>query len=70
MSRYQKAGQKHSVKIAISSFEDVAKFKYLRKPLTDQNCMIEEMRADQIRGMLATVRSRVVFPTGVHECKG
>jgi hypothetical protein len=29
MSRYQKAGQKHSIKIANRSFEDIAEFKYL-----------------------------------------
>jgi hypothetical protein len=29
MSRSQKTGQKHSIKIANGSFEDVEKFKYL-----------------------------------------
>jgi hypothetical protein len=29
MSRYKKAGQKHSIKIENRSFEDVAKLKYL-----------------------------------------
>jgi hypothetical protein len=41
MSRYQKAGQKHSIKI----YEDVAKFKYLGKTLTSQNCMHEETKS-------------------------
>jgi hypothetical protein len=36
MSR-KKAGQKHSIKITNSSFEGVAKFKYLGTMLTDQN---------------------------------
>jgi hypothetical protein len=31
MSRSQKIGKKHSIKIANRSFEDVAKFRYLRK---------------------------------------
>jgi methyltransferase-like protein len=31
MSHYQKAGQKHSIKVANRSFEDVAKFRYLGK---------------------------------------
>jgi hypothetical protein len=31
MSCYEKAGQKHSIKIANRSFEDVAEFKYLGK---------------------------------------
>jgi aspartate carbamoyltransferase regulatory subunit len=39
MSRSQKIGQKHSIKIANRSFEDVTKFKYLGTTLTDQNCM-------------------------------
>jgi hypothetical protein len=45
MSRSQKVGQKHRIKIAESSFELVAKFKYLGPPLTDQNCMHEEIKS-------------------------
>jgi hypothetical protein len=45
MSRCKKAGQKHSIKIADRSFEDVAKFKYLEMTLTDQNCMNEEIKS-------------------------
>jgi hypothetical protein len=36
MSRSQKMGQKHSIKIANMPFEDVAKFKYLGTTLRDQ----------------------------------
>jgi hypothetical protein len=43
MTFSQKIGQKHSIKIANRSFEDVAKFKYLERTLTDQNCMHEEI---------------------------
>jgi hypothetical protein len=35
MSRREKVGQKHSIKIANRSFEDMAKFKYLETTLTD-----------------------------------
>jgi coproporphyrinogen III oxidase-like Fe-S oxidoreductase len=35
MSCCKKAGQKHSIKIAIRSFEDEVKFKYLGTTLTD-----------------------------------
>jgi hypothetical protein len=45
MSRSQKTGQKHSIKIANRSFEDVAEFKYLGTTLTDQNCMHEEIKS-------------------------
>jgi hypothetical protein len=45
MSRSQKIGQKHGIKIANKSFEDVAKFKYLRKTLTDQNYMHEDIKS-------------------------
>jgi hypothetical protein len=45
MSRSQKLGQKRSIKIANKSFEDVAKFQYLRKTLTDQNHMHEEIKS-------------------------
>jgi hypothetical protein len=45
MSRSQKVGQKHSIKATNRSFEDVAKFKYLRTTLTDQNCMHEEIKS-------------------------
>jgi hypothetical protein len=45
MSCCKKAGQKHSIKIANRSFEDVVKFKYLGTTLTDQNCMNEEIKS-------------------------
>jgi hypothetical protein len=45
MSRRQKIGKKHSIKIGNRSFEDVAKFKYLRITLTDQNCTLEEINS-------------------------
>jgi hypothetical protein len=55
MSHSQRIGQKHSIKTANRSFEDVAKFKYLRTTLTDQNCR----HKDYVWGMLATIRFRV-----------
>jgi hypothetical protein len=45
MSCIQKTGQKHSIKIVNRSFEDVVKLKYLRRTLTDQNCMHEEVKS-------------------------
>jgi hypothetical protein len=45
VSRCQKAGQRQSIKIANTSFEDVANFKYLGTTLTDQNCIHEEIKS-------------------------
>jgi hypothetical protein len=45
MSRSQKVGQGHSIKIANRSFAYVAKFKYLGTTLTDQNHMHEEIKS-------------------------
>jgi hypothetical protein len=39
------AGQRHRIKIANRSFEDVVKFKYLGTRLTDKNCMQEEIKS-------------------------
>jgi hypothetical protein len=43
MPRNQKVGNKHSIKVANGSFEDVANFKYLETTLRDQNCIYEEI---------------------------
>jgi hypothetical protein len=45
MSRSQKIEQKHSIKIANRSFEDVAEFRYPGTTLTDQNCMHEKIKS-------------------------
>jgi hypothetical protein len=45
MSCGQKTGQKHIIKVANRSFEDVAKFKYLGNNTTDQNYMHEEIKS-------------------------
>jgi hypothetical protein len=45
MSLNQKIGQKHGITIASRPFEVVAKFKYLRTTLTDQNHMHEETKS-------------------------
>jgi hypothetical protein len=41
----KKAGEKHGIKIVNRSFEGVAKLKYLRTTVTDQNCMQEEIKS-------------------------
>jgi hypothetical protein len=45
VSRCQKAGQKHGIKIANRAFEDVEKFKYFGTTLTHQNCMQEDIKS-------------------------
>jgi hypothetical protein len=50
MSRSQKTGQKHGIKIANRSFEDVAKFRHHGTTLTDQNHMHEEIKSRVISG--------------------
>jgi hypothetical protein len=44
MSRSQRIGQKHSIKVANRSFEVVANFEYLGTTLADQNCTHEETK--------------------------
>jgi hypothetical protein len=44
MLHSQNIGQKHCIKVANRSFEDV-KFKYSGTTLTDQNCMHEEINS-------------------------
>jgi hypothetical protein len=45
MSRSQKLRQKHSIKIATRSFQDVAKFECFGTTLTDRNHIQEEIKS-------------------------
>jgi hypothetical protein len=71
MSHNQKIGQRHSIKVANRSFEDVAEFKYLGTTLTDQNCMCEEIKNRQNSGNACYhLFESLVFPPAVWEHKG
>jgi hypothetical protein len=59
MSRSQKIGQKHSIKIANRSFEGGAKFRYVGTTLTDQNCMHEEIKS----------RLNLIVPVVLYGCE-
>jgi hypothetical protein len=45
VSRCQMAGQRQNIKIGNRTFESEAKFKYLGKTLTDQDCIDEEIKS-------------------------
>jgi hypothetical protein len=45
VSRWQKAGERQRINIANRSFEDVDKFKYFGRTLTDQICIHEEFKS-------------------------
>jgi hypothetical protein len=47
---YQKTGQRHCIKKANSSFEDMVTLKYLGTTLRDQNCIHEEIKSRQNSG--------------------
>jgi hypothetical protein len=44
MSHYQNAEQNRAIKIANNSSEKVAKLRYMRTTLTNQNCIHEEIK--------------------------
>jgi hypothetical protein len=58
ISYRQNAGKSHNMKIGNRLFENVAKFKYLWKTVSDQYLMHEEIRSDSIPVMVATIQFR------------
>jgi len=61
----QNAGHNHHRQTAIKSFENVAKLKYVKMPLTNQNCIYEETKRRLIRGISAKIWHKVCLP-GCH----
>jgi hypothetical protein len=70
MSCYQKAGQKHNIKIVNRSSEDVAQFKYLGTTLTDQNCMYEEIKSRlNSRNVKVEIHKTIILPVVLYGCE-
>jgi hypothetical protein len=65
ISRYQKAEQKHSMKIANRPFEYEIKLKYLETTLTDKNYMHEEIKSRRNKRLLPFGSEPFVFPHAV-----
>jgi ribosomal protein S1 len=59
MSRDQKAGSRHNIKIDNSPFQSVEDFKYLRKTVTNENTVQEEINSKLKSGMLVIIRCRI-----------
>jgi len=64
MSHHQNAGQTHNFLIVTKYFKNVAKFKYLRTKVTNQNCIPEEIKSRLNMGecLLPFTSEYVVFP--------
>jgi hypothetical protein len=56
VSRCQKAGQRQSLKIRNRSFESVASSNIWEQHLQRKIVFMKRLRADKIRGMLATIQ--------------
>jgi hypothetical protein len=56
MSRHPNSGQNRNIRITNKAFESVAKFKYLRMTLTNQNDIHDEIKCRLNSGMLAIIR--------------
>jgi hypothetical protein len=58
LSHHQKTGQKHYIKVANSSYENVTQVKYLRTTVKNKNLVQVEIRRDRFMVMLATIEYR------------
>jgi hypothetical protein len=70
VSRYQKAGQRQSMKIGNRSIEDVAKVKYVGTTLTDQNYIHTEIKSKFRECLLSFGSESLVISPAVQERKG
>jgi hypothetical protein len=61
MPRHLNSEENQNIRIANESFENVAKLKYLRTTLTNQNDIHDEIKSRLIRGMLAIIIQSKIF---------
>jgi hypothetical protein len=54
--------EKTNVTVCLRSFKNVAKFRYLGKPLTNENCMRGEMTSRLNSGKAVTIWCRIFCP--------
>jgi hypothetical protein len=59
MSYHPNSRQNQNIRIANESFENVAKFKYLGTPLTNENDIRDELKSRLNSGMLAIIQSKI-----------
>jgi hypothetical protein len=76
MSRHQKAGQNHYIKIANISFENVVRFKYLRTTVTYQNFIQGKIKRRLNSGNAfyhsaqnLIIHKTIILPMVPHGCK-
>jgi hypothetical protein len=64
---HQNVGQNRDIKIANRSFENVSQFKYLRKTVTTQNLILEEIKRSLKSGNACyfSVQNLLVFLSAV-----
>jgi hypothetical protein len=67
LSRHQNAGQNHNIKIANSSYENVAQFRYMGMTAPNQNLIQEEIkrRVNSDNASYHSVQNLFVCPSAV-----
>jgi hypothetical protein len=76
MSHHQTAGQNYNIKAANRYFENVAKFKYLGKTVTNQNLINEDVKSGlnlgnacchSVQNIFSSLLLSINIKTGIHK---